>query len=68
MTRQQITITIDGPAGAGKTLLSQHLLHHLAINYGLNVKLNDGAWSGIPSPAHKGLSEHFKADITLNVR
>lgn len=68
MTRQQITIIIEGPQDSGKTLLSQHLLHHLAVKCGVAVKLNDGAWSGIPSAAYQALSEHFDADVILDVK
>lgn len=63
--KKQITITIDGPQGAGKSTLAHYLVSALTQN-GVSTRLNDGTAGRLLSK-WEALPEHFDADVTINV-
>lgn len=66
MTKPQITIHIDGRAGAGKSPLARHLATYLKIVHGVSVTLqDDGERQAVPD-VHNPLT-HFDADVTISV-
>lgn len=67
MTKPRITITIDGPAGAGKSTLAEHLAAHLAQKHGVKVTLNDDGMRQRVNLAHVELAEHFNAEVDIIV-
>jgi len=67
MKKPQITITIDGPAGAGKSTLAQYIGTNLKFCHGVVVMLNDDGGHAALAPHHDDLPNHFDADVTINV-
>lgn len=65
--KPQITITIDGRAGAGKSTLAQHLANYLSVQHGVKVRLRDELNNGQLDPFYANLPEYFDADVTINV-
>ena len=66
MNKRQITITVDGAAGHGKTTLAHYLTLHLQGLHGLKVTLHDGEHVK-PFPGLAELPDYFDADVSINV-
>lgn len=66
MTKPKITITIDGPTGAGKTTLAQYIGANLRHLHGVAVELrDDGGY--VEALTQTELPNHFDADVTIIV-
>jgi adenylate kinase family enzyme len=66
--KREITITIDGPAGAGKTTLARYLATDLKIRHGVQVKLIDDGNRPVSVPdVHETLENYFDANVTIIV-
>lgn len=61
---KELTITISGQAGHGKTVLAKHLATYLAHNIGFDVTLID---EGRPAavPDENDMPSDFNAKVTL---
>jgi ABC-type uncharacterized transport system YnjBCD ATPase subunit len=67
MSKPQITVTISGPAGAGKSTLAEHIASDLAIRYGVKVQLIDDGWNQLLPTSARHLPGHFDADVAILV-
>jgi uridine kinase len=66
MPKPKITITIDGPTGAGKTTLAQYIGANLRHQHGVKVVLHDDG-NYAEALTQTDLPNHFDADVTINV-
>lgn len=67
MSKPNITITINGAAGAGKSTLAHYLAWHLTHMHGVPVTLFDDGSAQVPSSECAELPNHFDAHVTINV-
>lgn len=63
---KQITITIDGPQGSGKSTVARYLASVLAQN-GVPTRLSDNGQTVPFADKWEVLPDHFDADVTINV-
>ena len=67
MSKPQITIRIDGPAGSGKTQLAQHIAADLSVRHGVNVTLIDDGWKQPPPSSTHHLPYSFGTEVIITV-
>lgn len=73
MKRQQVTITLSGPAGAGKTILARHLANYLHRDYGFEVTWRDdfmgrGEALPIPDRVSAEIPEEFDCTVLIQTK
>jgi pantothenate kinase-related protein Tda10 len=65
MAKPQITITISGAQGSGKSVLAQHLQNYLVKQHGVRVVNYDDMNNGQMDESYTLLPEYWDSDVTI---